>query len=732
MGGLVPPPTDVSSAPRSLLLRRWVVVIGVVAIVANAGAAAYDGWRAYRNSIADVDRELGNTARLVAAQTAGPTQAVDVLLRDTVNWYENHSSDAISGIEAELAPRAEGLPWLLQLSIYDVRGIQQYRAKASAPVETDVADRSYFSAHRDDPTLGLFVSEPFAAGSARDGAIALSRRLHDRDGRFAGVVSSFIPLDYLQDLYQQIDLGTHSTILLLREDGTLLVREPSIATAVGQSLPTPAAVGGTSGGAVLLASPIDGLRRFVAGAPVDGLPLIADVSRDEASVLAPPRADAIRVLVRTLVLSLLGAVAIAALARQLRRVEFGERALRESEQRYALAMDTAAEKERLEGRLRTAQTMQAVGTLARRVAHDCNNILSAILGYGELAQKAAPDGTDLRRYVDNVMRAGTRAKTLVEQIVAFSRGGLGERTPVKIQAIVGETLDSLAASLPSTVRLERRLEAGDVAVLGDAANLRLAVMSLCTNAVQTMPEGGVLDVSLEGADVSEPKNLSHGDLTQGSYVRLTVRDTRSAIEPELLDHIFDPYFTTKRAGEGTGFELSAALGIVTDVGGAIDVASTREGTTFSVWLPALAAPPTPAQKTHDEPPPGNGQVVMIVDDEPALVALAEETLAELGYEPVGFVSSQKALEAFSAEPQRFDLVLTDAMMPDLTGTELALQTRRLRADIPIVIMTGYTDSGVAALARSAGVNEILRKPLQRQDIAESLARMLNASSRASR
>jgi CheY-like chemotaxis protein len=249
-------------------------------------------------------------------------------------------------------------------------------------------------------------------------------------------------------------------------------------------------------------------------------------------------------------------------------------------------------------------------------------------------------------------------------------------------------------------------------------------MSLCTNSLQAMPEGGVLEVLLECADVPEPKSLSHGDLAHGPYARLTVRDTGSGIEPEILDRIFDPFFTTKGVGEGTGLGLSLVHGIVADVGGAIDVASTRAGTTFTVWLPALASMPDPAQKTDDLPLRGNGQVVMIVDDEPMLVALAEETLAKLGYEPVSFRSSQAALEALSADPQRFDLVLTDEMMPELTGMELAIKIKRQRLDIPIVIMTGYTDSSVAALARSAGVTEILRKPLRKRDIAESLARVL--------
>ena len=835
---------EVTRAGRTVQLRRWVLVIGVIVIVANASTAAYDAWRSYRASLADTRRELVNTARMLAAQTAGTLQAVDVILRDVADWYERAGTTQPTGIATELEARAEGLPWLLRLSISDAQGIQQYRSKQSVPAGTNISDRPYFIAQRDNPTLGLFVSEPIVTRSDGRDVIALSRRLNDRDGRFAGVVSGFIPLEHIQDFYRQINLGPQRVIALLREDGTLLVREPMIATAVGKSFPEVTALGREPDGFALYSSTVDGVHRFAAEASVPGFPLVVAVGRDEADVMVPLRDEAMRVFVRTLVLSLLGGIAIAALVRQLRRVEVGERDLRESEERYALAMDAAneghfdvdltggpsffsermhafglksgerfasrseflakmdihphdrpevdaafeahiegrtpryeieyrvgpedlpwhwvhvrarclrdsqgkpyrlvgsiadiserkraeAEKDRLETRLRKAQQMEAVGTLAGGIAHDFNNILGAILGYGEMAQKASEPGTELRRCIDNVMRAGLRAKALVEQILAFSRSGIGERSAVNIQAIVEETLELLGASLPPGVRLERKLEAPDVVALGNATQLHQVVMNVCTNAVQAMPDGGLLEVGLEHASVPEPQSLSHGELVPGPYARLTVRDTGTGIEPAVLDRIFDPFFSTKSvgAGTGTGLGLSLVHGIVADMGGAIDVVSLpKRGTTFTIWLPTtLTSVPFASSTTDAELPRGEGQVVMVVDDERVLVELAEEMLAELGYEPVGFVSSTAALEAFAADPQRFDFVLTDEMMPGLAGTGLALEIRRRRADIPIAIMTGYSDSGVAALARSAGVSEILRKPLRARDLAESLARILDVS-----
>src|SRR5258706_12764045 len=323
-----------------------------------------------------------------------------------------------------------------------------------------------------------------------------------------------------------------------------------------------------------------------------------------------------------------------------------------------------AERERLGQRLRQAEKMEAVGRLAGGIAHDFNNILGAILGYGELAQKNAGTGGPVQRHVDQVMQAGARGKGLVERILAFSRSGLGERVPVHVQSVVEETLEILAASLLPQVRLEKRLEAGDTAVVGDATQLHQVAMNLCTNALQAMEHGGVLTVALEKVAVPERRLLSHGTLLPGPYVRLSVGDTGSGIPPAVLERMFDPFFTTKGVGDGTGLGLSLVHGIVADFGGAIDVTTQAGvGTTFTVWLPASGETPRLLAEPVGELPQGNGETGMIVDDQRSLVALAEETLAALGYEPAGFTSSVAALQAFRADPQRFDLVLTDETMP---------------------------------------------------------------------
>jgi signal transduction histidine kinase/FixJ family two-component response regulator len=375
--------------------------------------------------------------------------------------------------------------------------------------------------------------------------------------------------------------------------------------------------------------------------------------------------------------------------------------------------------------LRQAQRLEAMGVLAGGIAHDFNNILGAILGYGELAQKGAPEGSNVRRYLDNVMLAGGRAKSLVERILAFSRSSVSERGPINVQAVIEEALELLATSLAPSVRLDKRLEAGDAAIVGDATQLHQVAMNLCTNALQAMKNGGVLEVVLDRTGVAQSRTMSHGNLVPGPYVRLCVSDTGSGIPQDVLDRMFDPFFTTKGAGEGTGLGLSLVHRIVADLGGVIDVRTTvGRGTTFTIWLPNAGEVTAPSPKGTTELPHGDGQTVMIVDDEKPLVALAEEILAKLGYEPVGFNTSGAALDAFREAPQRFDIVLTDETMPQIVGTDLAREIRLLRPDIPIVLMSGYSGASLDERARAVGIREVLRKPLQSKDIAECFGRVL--------
>src|SRR5215510_5854415 len=382
------------------------------------------------------------------------------------------------------------------------------------------------------------------------------------------------------------------------------------------------------------------------------------------------------------------------------------------------------ERLRLERQLRLAQRLEAMGTLAGGIAHDFNNILGAILGYGEMALRDAPKGTRLRRDLDSIMTAGERGRLLVDRVLAFSRSGLGERVAVPVEKVVREALDLLEAKLPEAIRVQAKLRAGRAAILGDPTQVHQVLMNLGTNAVQAMSSGGTLYVSLEAVHEAS-RAATIGNVAAGEYVVLTVTDTGTGIAREIIDRIFDPFFTTKEVGTGTGLGLSLVHSIVTELGGAIDVASTPgQGSEFTVYLPRSG---DAAEADEDEAaamPRGDGQRVLIVDDEEPLVRLATRTLEELGYLPTGLTSSTAALAAFRADPNGFDAVITDERMPGMTGTALIRELRGIRGEIPILLMSGYVGGTVASGAREAGANEVMKKPVSARELATSLARVL--------
>ncbi len=384
-----------------------------------------------------------------------------------------------------------------------------------------------------------------------------------------------------------------------------------------------------------------------------------------------------------------------------------------------------AERERLQAQLRQSQKLEAMGTLAGGIAHDFNNILGAIVGFSEMARKDAPDGSSLAKQLDGVLRASQRAKSLVDRILAFSRSGVGEHVPVHVQSVVVEALEQFQASSVKNVSLRRSLDAGDAAVMGDQTQIHQVVMNLVTNAMHAMPGGGVIDVDLDVMSAPSVTATTTRTLPPGQYVRLRVTDHGSGMDAAVLERIFDPFFTTRGVGVGTGLGLSLVHGIVTDLGGGIDVVSMPgEGSTFIVYLPwrgnAVEAlvPPETLQR-------GRGQTVLIVDDEEPLVRIGEETISALGYEPVGYTSSEAALLAFRSNPGRFDAVLSDETMPGLTGSQLAAEIRKLRPDIPIILMSGFVGPAIAANARAARVNDVLPKPLTSRDIARALSNVLS-------
>jgi CheY-like chemotaxis protein len=326
-----------------------------------------------------------------------------------------------------------------------------------------------------------------------------------------------------------------------------------------------------------------------------------------------------------------------------------------------------------------------------------------------------------------VLTGANRASGLVEQILSYSRSQRGKRAPVELGRIVAETLELVRGSLPRGITLEAESPGKEVFVVGDATQLHQVTMNLCTNACHAMESGGVLKVVLDTESLAADRALAHSTLHAGNYARLSVSDTGSGMDEATLARIFEPFFTTKEVGKGTGLGLALVYGIVTDSGGAIDVTSAPgRGSRFVIYLPRVEAPAAAEDPAAAPVARGRGERVLVVDDEEALVAVTSEVLKRFGYEPVGCSDGEAALAAF--ESGKIDAVIADEVMPGLSGTQLARALRRRRADLPIVLVSGYTGPMLSERALAAGVTEILKKPVQSRDLASALARLLKKGS----
>lgn len=379
----------------------------------------------------------------------------------------------------------------------------------------------------------------------------------------------------------------------------------------------------------------------------------------------------------------------------------------------------------LQSQLSRASKLEALGTLAGGVAHDFNNVLAAIVGFGEMAQDAAAKGSDQERQIGKVLQAAVRGRTLIERILAFSRGGARVSLVFELEPIVEEVLTLISASLRSGVVLERALDAPGARLRGDPAQVFEAVMNLCTNAMQAMPGGGRVIVRLTRVHVAAARVLSHSRLEAGNYLELAVQDEGAGMTPEVTERLFEPFFSTHGERSGTGLGLAVVHGVVAELSGAIDVqGAPGQGACFTLYLPECNEPVGLAAPMARPAPHGAGQVVLIVDDEPALVTMTTEMLKGLGYDPEGYTDPVAALQALSENRRRYDVVITDEIMPVLTGTQLTRELRTARPDLPVLLVTGYGGALLASRAAEAGVTRLLTKPLQRAELARALAELL--------
>jgi PAS domain S-box-containing protein len=393
-----------------------------------------------------------------------------------------------------------------------------------------------------------------------------------------------------------------------------------------------------------------------------------------------------------------------------------------------LHVRAAQAKTSLEAQLRESQKMEAIGTLAGGIAHDFNNILGAILGNTELARQDAGGNQNLLESLDEIRKAGHRAKELIKQILAFSRREPALRSVIELPAIVEESVRLLRTSLPPRVSMDFKADPKTPTVLADPTHIGQVVLNLGTNASHAMQgRSGLVTIRVEPVTLSEDQAIAHADLMPGDYARITVSDTGSGMDAATKQRIFEPFFTTKPVGVGTGLGLSVVHGIMRSHEGAITVDSEPgKGSTFALYFPATRAPVSDIAKggngTQGEQ--GRGQHILYIDDDQALLYLIERLLKRRGYQVSGFANPAEAIETVRANPARYDLIITDFNMPGLSGIDVAHEIRRALPEIPIAVASGYITDELRNEAAAVGVNELIFKPNAAGEFCDVVQRLL--------
>ena len=720
------PSNAAGTAPLSretTALRRWATVAGVVLIVLIVAADSYEAWQDYRRIVLDNEHVQAALSRALTEQTERMVQEVDVVLADYAAWTVSTDGRAadLQTMTARLSAQVAKLPFVSSAALAGADGQVRVSTRSPSGDAASLRDLDVFKvpARTDDDQL--YIDKPRVASDASQ-TFALSRRINFPDGGFAGVVLARVAFEYLAEFYAGVNITPDTSIRLARDDGITLVEfpKPERAARIGAStqvgLPPPTADGPWAGDArpdatrskeQITHPVVDGRERIEISQQVAGYPIAVEVVRSLSSVLQPWIQEERSSAARTLTLAVLAAILLLALRAALLRQE-----------------NTDRERHRLEQELAGIQRVEALGFLAASVAHDFNNVLTAIVGYAELTREMMTEPA-LQANVDRLLAATERARLLVRRVLTFDpRRSLVYR-PTRIAPIIVEVSQQILATLPSSIELNVDRLDPDAAILGDATEIYQVVMNLCSNAVHAMPASGTLQIRSEILEVSEPRALALGRLSAGRWVGVSVIDSGIGLAEDQIESIFEPFYTTRQPAHGTGIGLTVVRNVILRMNGALDVDSRLgAGTHMVVYWPSIDLPEVAVLPPRVEGD-GAGQTVMVVDDERELVTLTEELLASLSYEPVGFSDARTAIEALRHDPSRFDAILTDERMQPLGGMEFAKLVREIAPNMPIILMTGHRGAEGDELAHVRGITEILDKPLRVNTLREALARQFS-------
>jgi len=374
--------------------------------------------------------------------------------------------------------------------------------------------------------------------------------------------------------------------------------------------------------------------------------------------------------------------------------------------------------------------LQSIGTLAGGIAHDFNNILFPIIGYTELALDDIPAESPARKSLEEVLKAASRAKELIQQILIFSRRNGRERKPIRVPIIIREALKLLRASIPKTIDIITDLEEDCSLIMGNPTQIHQVVMNLCTNAYQAMQEtGGEIHVRLSEVNIGYEEMVQRIGIKMGPHLHLAVQDNGIGMDASVLERIFEPYYTTKEPGKGTGLGLSVIHGIVKNHGGFITVESLHgQGSSFHVYLPTIDETEQDIEVENCAAETGSGERILLVEDEEPIVAMEKQMLEKLGYQVTACASSSEAWTVFSARPEQFDLMITDMTMPHMAGDRLSEKILDMRPNLPVILCTGYSDMINEDKALALGIRKFVMKPVDKNDLARAVRSALASGS----
>jgi signal transduction histidine kinase len=684
-----PPP-----AGRSLWRTLWLsaVLLWLAVVALAAGVLQHQHTQALKSQ----SREVALLATALADAIERGLQGAEGGLRalDAQRAQRSAQDDEATA----LRQGADLIHLVRTLWIFDARG----QARASSDPTPAPDFRTFAPALGSLAPDGAALSRPYKDPATHDNLVALALPLRAaRTGGDAGWIVGAIGEPQLLGAFNADTLQAHDRVGVYRGDGVRLA-QVHLNGPAGDEADTARRLAQDSGPLRVAA---DGSERLFAQRHIARYGVTVRVSRDLVVVLAEWR---VATGVAAAVLVLLLAVMLGALA-------LAQRA----ERRRAL------EQQALQARLVRAERLEALGTLAGGVAHDFNNVLGAIVGFGEMAQDGAAPGSRQHQHLDKLMRAAGRGKAMVERILAFSRGGAQSTVVFELESVVREAVQAAGASLGDDVAFAIDAHAAGARVRGDPSPLYEALMNLCSNAAQASPPHGRVQVTTARREVEAADVLSHGTLAPGRYVTVAITDQGRGVSADAMERLFEPFFTTRANAGGTGLGLAMVHGVVGEAGGAIDVRNRPEGgACFTLFLPESVASQSAAQGAPEAMPRGQGQRIAVIDDEPTLAQLAQETLQSLGYEARAFTDPLAALEAVRSAQPPFDAVITDEVMPALTGTQLIESLRRDFPNLPVLLVSGYGGAMLAARAAAAGASSVLSKPMRRAELALALRTVL--------